>query len=60
MIPQEEDASSVGVRSHFIHPVLPEADGTTKNVFPCKVERVIEDDVFVYLDRIYEKKPGFA
>lgn len=35
----KEDASSVGVRSHFIHPVLPEADGTTKNVFPCKVER---------------------
>ena len=29
----KEDASSVGVRSHFIHPVLPEADGTTKNVF---------------------------
>ena len=30
----KEDASSVGVRSHFIHPVLPEADGTTNNVFP--------------------------
>lgn len=30
------------------HPVLPEADGTTKNVFPCKVERVIED-VFSYI-----------
>lgn len=44
----KEDASSVGVRSHFIHPVLPEADGTTKNVFPCKVERVIED-VFSYI-----------
>ena len=44
----KEDASSVGVRSHFIYPVLPEADGTTKNVFPCKVERVIED-VFSYI-----------
>ena len=44
----KEDASSVGVRSHFIHPVLPEADGTTKNGFPCKVERVIED-VFSYI-----------
>ena len=44
----KEDASSVGVRSHFIHPVLPEANGTTKNVFPCKVERVIED-VFSYI-----------
>ena len=44
----KEDASSVGVRSHFIHPVLPEADGKTKNVFPCKVERVIED-VFSYI-----------
>ena len=44
----KEDASSVGVRSHFIHPVLPEADGTTKNVFPCKVGRVIED-VFSYI-----------
>jgi hypothetical protein len=42
----KEDASSVGVRSHFIHPVLPEADGTTKNVFPCKVERVIEDGIY--------------
>ena len=44
----KEDASSVGVRSHFIHPVLPEADNTTENVFPCKVERVIED-VFSYI-----------
>ena len=44
----KEDASSVGVRSHFIHPVLPEAGGTSKNVFPCKVERVIED-VFSYI-----------
>ena len=44
----KEDASSVGVRSHFIHPVLPEADGTTKYVFPCKEERVIED-VFSYI-----------
>ena len=35
-------------RISFIHPVLPEADGTTKNVFPCKVERVIED-VFSYI-----------
>ena len=44
----KEDASSVGVRSHFIHPVLPEAGGISKNVFPCKVERVIED-VFSYI-----------
>ncbi len=44
----KEDTSSVGVRSHFIHPVLPEAGGTSKNVFPCKVERVIED-VFSYI-----------
>ena len=27
-----------------------------KNVFPCKVERVIEDVFFVYLDRIYERR----
>ena len=44
----KEDASSVGVRSHFIHPVLPEAGGISKNIFPCKVERVIED-VFSYI-----------
>ena len=36
------------MRSHFIHPVLPEAGGTSKNVFPCKLERVIED-VFSYI-----------
>ena len=42
------EVAAIEVRSHFIHPVLPEADGTTKNVFPCKVERVIED-VFSYI-----------
>ena len=51
----KEDASSVGVRSHFIHPVLPEADNTTENVFPCKVERVIED-VFSYILIVYTKE----
>ena len=44
----KEDASSVGVRSHFIHPVLPQEKHSFINVFPCRVQRVIED-VFSYI-----------
>ena len=37
------------MRSHFIHPVLPEADGNNeKRISDVKVERVIED-VFSYI-----------
>lgn len=44
----KEDASSVGVRSHFIHPVLPQEKHSFINVFLCRVQRVIED-VFSYI-----------
>ena len=38
----------MGVRSHFIHLVTQEESGYFKNVFACKLERVIED-VFSYI-----------
>lgn len=44
----KEDASSVGVRSHFMHPVKPDEKDSMANVFSCKVERIIED-VFSYI-----------
>lgn len=44
----KEDASSVGIRSHFIRPVTEAAKTVMKNVFSCRIERVIED-VFSYI-----------
>ena len=44
----KEEITSVGVRSHFIHLVTQEDSGDYKNVFACKLERVIED-VFSYI-----------
>ena len=44
----KEKITSVGVRSHFIHLVTQEESGYFKNVFACKLERVIED-VFSYI-----------
>ena len=43
----KEDASSVGIRSHFIRPVT-ETEGLMRNVFSCRIERIIED-VFSYI-----------
>lgn len=44
----KEDSTSLGVRSHFIHLVTEEEKERWKNVFSCKVERVMED-VFSYI-----------
>ena len=43
----KEGASSVGIRSHFIRPVT-ENEGLMRNVFSCRIERIIED-VFSYI-----------
>ena len=43
----KEDSTSVGIRSHFIRPVT-ETEGLMRNVFSCRIERIIED-VFSYI-----------
>ena len=44
----KEDSNSVGVRSHFIHPVSADKKDSMSNVFSCKIKRIIED-VFSYI-----------
>ena len=44
----KEDSTSVGVRSHFIHPVCADKKDSMSNVFSCKIKRIIED-VFSYI-----------
>ena len=37
----KEDSNSVGVRSHFIHPVSADKKDSMSNVFSCKIKRII-------------------
>ena len=44
----KEESTSVGIRSHFIRPVTEAEKGLMRNIFSCRIERIIED-VFSYI-----------